>query len=162
MDDKKHAFNVGRLWSQLLSLELVLRYCIGIVTEHHTKIPNLSTLKKRQILKRTAIIDCNNLTSVMQKFNSVFNDLGVRVDKERIRNLRNAVGHGKVLSDSPWPNPMTIFNLDDENKDHVKIVFVVEMTKDWFESNIEFLKQETLKLADFYNKLKNDFLKSLK
>lgn len=75
------------------------------------------------------------------------------VDEDKITHLRNAIGHGKILSKSPYPSAMKIFNLKNLDKDHVIIVFFEEMTSDWFESNIVFLKSETVRLKKLYKEL---------
>ena len=161
MDNEKHAYCVGRLWSSLLSLEIALRYCIGLKTEKNTAIPPLHTLKEGQRLKRTSIIDCNMLRSVIQKFNSLFKNNGKNIDEERIMRIRNTLGHGKVISASGFP--MTIFNLENCSNDpnQVKIEYIAEMTRDWFESNISYLSDVTLKVKTFYDNLKDEFLNSL-
>lgn len=162
MDSDTHSIGVGRILSHLLNLELILRFCIAIKTEHSTVIPKLEALKKEKIHKRTAIIDCNTLANVIQKFNCEFKDFNMSVEKSKVVHLRNALVHAKIMSKKPFPNPMTIFNLDKVDRDTVKVVFFEEMTEDWFESNRKFLKNETLRICDFYDRLEADFIKSLR
>ncbi|NQT80441.1 MAG: hypothetical protein HQ555_08650 [Candidatus Aminicenantes bacterium] len=163
MDSERHALGVGKILCHLISLELGLRFCIGIKTERSTVTPKVDALKKEKLHPRTAIIDGNSLTEVIQIFNKKFKELNESVDENKIVQLRNALVHGKVISEvEPFPKPMTIFNLRrlKENPDQVEVVFIEEMNIDWFEINIEFLKEETLRIANFYNRLKEDFRKS--
>lgn len=160
MDSDTHALGVGRIVSHLLNLGLILRHCIGIKTEHSSEIPKFEALKNEKIHKRTAIIDCDTLANVIQKFNCEFKDFNMSVDESKVVHLRNALVHGKMLSEEPFPNPLTIFNLEHVDRNTVKVVFFEEMTEDWFERNREFLKNETLRIYGFYNRLKEDFLKS--
>ncbi len=160
MDSDTHAIGVGRILSHLLNLELILRYCIAIKTERSSVVPKLEALKKEKIHKRTAVIDCNTLANVIQKFNSEFKNFNMSVDESRVVHLRNALVHAKIVSKEPFPNPLTIFNLDHVDRDKVEVVFFEEMTEDWFESKKEFLKNETLRIYGFYNRLKEDFIKS--
>jgi hypothetical protein len=165
MDSETHALGVGRILSHLLNLELALRYCIGIKTERSTVVPKFEALKKEKLHKRTAIIDDNSLAEVIQKFNKEFKELNESVDENKIVHLRNALVHGKIVAElEPFPKPLTIFNLKrlKENPDQVEVVFIEEMTTDWFESNIQFLNNETLRILHFYNSIKEDFLNSLK
>ncbi|MFX0198994.1 MAG: hypothetical protein ACFFCW_22965 [Candidatus Hodarchaeota archaeon] len=106
MDSEMHALGVGKILSHLLNLELALRFCIGIKTEGSTVIPKFEALKKEKLHKRTAIIDGNSLTKAIRRFNKVFREFNESVDENKIVHLRNALVHGKVLSEEePFPNP---------------------------------------------------------
>ncbi|NQT79157.1 MAG: hypothetical protein HQ555_02030 [Candidatus Aminicenantes bacterium] len=156
LDSETHAYNVGVLWSMLLTFEIMLRSCIRVKTGQGIGIPKLDTITEGTILKRTAVIDCNSLANVIQKFNKEFKDLNVSVDEDKIVRLRNALGHGKVLAqEPPFPNPMTIFNLVGikGEPDKVKVDFREDMTGEWFMSNREFFKKEVKKLRELYNSL---------
>jgi hypothetical protein len=141
MDSEMHALGVGKILSHLLNLELIMRYCIGIKTERSSEIPKFEALKTEKFHKRTAILDSNSLTKVIRRFNKVFKESIESVDENKIVHLRNALVHGKVLSEvEPFPGHMTIFNLKriKRNPNKVKVVFIEEMTEDWFMNNIKF------------------------
>jgi hypothetical protein len=151
MDWDKHTLGIGRLWSALLSLELVLRFCINRKTNQSAALPKFDTMNTGDILDRNVLIDCDTLANVIDKFNSEFREMNESVEKDRIAPLRNAIGHGKIIAEQP--SPLNILNFEDYDRTHVKLIYFEEITEDWIKTNMDFLNGEILRLRELYNSL---------
>ena len=151
-DPEKHPESLGRLWSNLLSLELVMRLCILRKRGQEASMPKLDNLREGDIVKESALTGYDSLGKVIDKFNAEFKKESWIKEKDKIVRLRDALAHGRFLS--PMPSPMKFYKFGKPEKGKVRVELIEEMTRKWFGKNIRFIAEEVRRLAKFYEGLK--------
>ena len=157
--EDRHVLIVGYLLSVLLSLELVLRMCLLRHNKRESEINILNDIKECDEFPKNALIEKNSLNEVIEKFNCQFKEMFEPVDPNRITRIRNALGHGRILSKS---FPMWIYNFEKikegeagnkKDSGRVKVAFAEEMNVKWFNSNFIFLNAELVRVKKFFDSL---------
>jgi len=158
----QHIIGVGFLSSVLLSLELVLRSCLLRDDKREKEINILKNIKEGDVFPKNALIEANSFYEVINRFNSRFKDKIEPVEVAKITWIRNALGHGRILTDNPNAFPMRIYNFkkipkieDGKKKDsgRVKVIFAEEMNDKWFNRNFVFLNSELERVKKFFDSL---------
>lgn len=96
-----------------------------------------------------------DLRGVLERYNKAAKEY--RVDIERIVNLRDALAHGRVFGRGPIQTAISfrLLKFEREAKDKkVQVAMAKDMTKEWFNENIEFLLKslEKIRIALEWNK----------
>ena len=151
IDCQTHAECFGQLFSDLLSLELMLRLCLLRKSSQESSMKNLEKLKKGDPVDENAVTNYDSLGDIIGKFNLAF-DKTYWIDETRVVDLRNALAHGRIISTKPYPMRIYKFNKPVEGK--VKVLIAEEMTLDWFRKNIKFISNEIDRIKKIYEGLK--------
>jgi len=146
--DKK----LGKLWNYLLSLEVLLRGCILIKRNQESSLPRLDILKAGDIVEENALTNYDSLGKVIDRFNSFFKKEDWVIDKDKIVQLRDVLAHGRLIS-FKLNYPVKIFKFAKPVKSNVKVEFTEEMTSDWFDKNLVFLRKELGRIAGIFGRL---------
>jgi len=143
---EKHAENLGRLNTNLHSLEVTIRDFLfndaeglQVVTKH---LQSLRKLKVGQSIPENLFTNYDDLRTLIRKYNKRVEAIAkkLRVD-ESIVGLRDALAHGRVFSYGPSP-PMLLLKFSPPQKGYVKVEFSAVMTIDWFDKQVEWVKRE--------------------
>ncbi len=142
--DEKHALLIGKIVSNLLSLEFLLR-AIQAKTEADAAPPgtfkhNLSGLKVGDSVPVDALTNYDQLRDLIRKHN-VQARAGEEVPEDIVK-LRDALAHGRVSTTDPAkPLELVKFGPDKGKKGFVDVVIVETMTESWLDAQKERTKE---------------------
>jgi len=121
---------VGKLWLNFLSLECFLRKCIarrkGIPDSEIRKIVKF---KFGDIIPLNDFYNCDTLSNVIEKINSLFRDDHIAIDKDYYIRIRNALAHGFTITPNIYPIRLT--NLEKYDESNVWVSFSEDITTDY-------------------------------
>lgn len=136
----------------MLAVEVFLRQCIAKKYGQEKKIVKLKDCKQGDVVPKNALFNCDSLYNVIEKFNCEFENQVIRVDRDKINRLRRALAHGKFISSDPYP--LKLYNFIEEDKNHVRVDFIEEMTDNFMDENIKYIYYEFKKISNLYKRLK--------
>ena len=146
MNSEKHALLIGKIVTNLQSLEFVLRG--ALFNSNNTKPgPKLNSFKAGDIVPKDELTDYSGLGDLIKKYNSnvAKNNPHLSIDPSLVI-LRDAIAHGRVSSDD-IASPLKLLKFSKPFNHQVKVVFAQEMTEEWLEMQIDFTRQEAMKVA---------------
>ena len=136
MDDRKRTQSLGRLVSNIQTLELLLRACLfeDEIAKGLSKQSINIELVKGEIVDENAFTNWDTLRDLIQKYNELPISKGLTID-ETLVDIRDAIAHGRVFADTPLGiNQLVRFQKPKKNK--VEVEFSVSMTEEWFGTQI--------------------------
>ncbi len=155
--DFRHDVELGRLITNLHSLELVLRDFLLTNAEGLEKsrqhAQSLKKMRTGQYVAENPFTNFDNLKRLIDKYNKrvVTGTKGYVVD-EKIVKLRDAIAHGRAFAYGP-DMPMLLMKFSPPKEGMVKVEFSAVMTIDWFDKQIKWVKRELDKVIEAYKLL---------
>lgn len=151
---KEYEVRLGRLLTNMLSLETVLRLYLfskDPVTNGHAF--NLDSLKEGDMVARNYLTDPNfTLRPLIEKYNLYCKtDSGELCIDPNLADVRNALTHGRVLSPDPTFSKRQLFNFVNE-KGQIRVSFATYMTKDWFTKQIKLFLNAIVNVQKCFRK----------
>jgi len=137
MDDRKRTENLGRLVSNIQTLEILLRACI--FEDEITKGISKQSKKNKEFVKgeivpENAFTNWDTLSDLIRKYNELPISKGLKID-ETLVDIRDAIAHGRVFAYTPLGiNQLVRFQKP--NRNEVEVEFSVSMTEGWFGKEI--------------------------
>lgn len=151
---KKFPDCLGRLWSNLLSLEVIMRLCILRKRGQGSSTLDLATLTEGTTVEENALTNYDSLGKVIDKFNSEFTKENWITEKEKIVRLRDALAHGRFISS--FPSPIKFYKFSKPKAGKVNIELIEELTIEWFDINIKLISKDIRRIHKIYQNLKKD------
>ena len=160
----RHASNLGRLVSNLQSLEFSLRaFLVNDEIRAGSSFPqsaNLNAMRIDDVVPLNAFTDYDTLGQLIRKYNGNRTvssaDLGI---DEKLADIRDAVAHGRVSASAPSEHPQLLkFSKPRRNEKQVKVTFSAAMTKEWFGIQIGRTHKALLKVNEANIKLQDGTL----
>jgi len=145
MTPDEHATNIGKLLSNLQSLELLLRIFLCEHNHEDTGIPSTQDVE----VPLTHLTNYDVLNVLVEKYNRIAltHSPNLAIDGSVVL-LRDTLAHGRVLSSSALP-PMRIFKFGRPNGATVTKVFDEVLDDDWFNRNGNFVHDQMTKVRTF-------------
>jgi len=153
----RHDVELGRLITNLHSLELVLRDFLLTDTEGLNKsrrhARSLKKMRIGQYVAENPFTNYDSLKRLIDKYNKRVETgaKGYAVD-EKIVKLRDAIAHGRTFAYGP-DMPMLLMKFSRPKEGMVKVEFSAVMTIDWFDKQIKWVKRELDKAIEAYKLL---------
>ena len=153
----KHPENLGRLLTNMLSLEMLLRLYIfnkeGGTESHKFK---LDSFDEGDEVPNNPLTDPNlTLRPLIEKYNSYCKtNSGELCIDPNLADIRNALVHGRVLSLDPTFSTAKLYNFEKEKEGQIRMTFAVSMTKEWFTKQIKLFLRATINVQKM---IKNEF-----
>jgi hypothetical protein len=152
---KEYEANLGKLFTNILSLEMLLRLYLFY------KEPNifinefkLDSFKEGDIVPNNYFTNSCTLRPLIEKYNIYctdnFRELSIDPD---LANVRNALAHGRVLSQEPSLCNIRLFNFELKNKNQT-LTYNKIMDKEWFKKNITLFLNA---IRNVHKRIENDF-----
>jgi hypothetical protein len=162
MDNTEYSQNLGKLVSNLLSLEFGLRLFLRI-----NEIPKgaslfekkINSLKEGDTILENAFTNYDSLSKLIDKYNCHLGVLsaGLTIDKN-LSCIRDAIAHGRVSSNNP-NEEMTLLKFSNPNKNgKVTVTFCATLTNDWFREQIKKVYDAVSKVREAIDKFQNNKL----
>lgn len=144
-----HALSLGKLIGNLQTIEMVARLFLA-------KVDEVPEWKRGDWVELSPLTNNLDLRGVLEKYNKVAKSHRVD-DIDRIVNLRDALAHGRVFGRGPIQTAISLrlLKFEREAKDtKVQVAMAEDMTKEWFNDNIEFLLNsfDKIRIALGWNK----------
>ena len=150
---------LGELIQSLRILEFLLRICIlrkeesdGRNEQEYKKYVKelffkLIECKEGEMIEENAITRENSLYNVIGKFNSYSEEFKIdHEDKEKLRKLRNALAHGRIMSKTK-SFPIKLFNYKKVNGG-MKAITAQKVDIEWLEQNLKFVRDKISRIMD--------------
>jgi hypothetical protein len=137
--DDVHALGIGKLVSNLVSLETGLRVAIYLSeTPAAERVPNSFriaelTLTVGQVLEENALWSWDSLSDLISKYNELNPDAAI---DETIQDLRNALAHGRILAANPT-SEMRLLRFSKPRNRKVTVEMVQSITLEWLDVQIK-------------------------
>lgn len=152
MNERVHLENLGRLVTNIQTLEVTIRACLFEDELAKGISKQLSNVKfvKGELLPESAYTNWDTLSELIRKYNELPISKGLTID-ENIVDIRDAMAHGRVFSFAPEGIPMLVrFNKPKNNQ--VEVEFGASMTEQWFGEQIARLFKEFRKVDEVHKK----------
>ena len=144
MTPDEHYRLLGKLMAHLQSLEFILRaFLQGLPSARPIGIPygtDIYTYPVDTELPESEITSYDSLRDLIEKFNIEMKRLDLPTVGATLVHLRDALAHGRVSSPTP-DDTMRLLKFGKPEKARVRIVFNQQMTKPWFRSQIQRVRQ---------------------
>jgi hypothetical protein len=143
----RHTLNLGAVFSNLLSLDFILRVAIEWLEERR---PIVGPYRECEWISRTPVTDPASLWPMLERFNELVPDPGDRLDSARLVRLRDAVAHGRMYAPEP-ETPLTLvkFGLRPDSQDRIHVDTVLRMTDEWFAEQRAFTNDALMRAAKY-------------
>ncbi len=154
---RKHNENLVRLFTNMLSLELLLRlYLFEKERGTDSHAFNIDSLKEGDVVPKNPITDPSfTLRPLIEKYNSYCNtNSGELCINPNLADIRNALTHGRVLALDPTFSKIQLFNFVKEKDGPIRMSFAISMTKDWFTKQIKLFFDA---IVNVQKSIKNEF-----
>lgn len=145
----KHVINLGQLWANLASLDLLIRAYIIRKTDQETSAVNLDNLREGDVVKETILTSYHPLNELISDFNKLCEKLD-QIDKDRVLRIRDSLAHGRVYSNKA-DGPMKLIKFGKPKDGLVEVKVLEEMNQEWFNESIKFLVSTVEKVAGLFN-----------
>ena len=162
MESSKYCENLGKLVSNLLSLEFALRAFLRI-NEATNNDPlyqiNMNSLQEGYLVPENAFTNYDSLRELINKYNSnsVVFSKGLVID-EMISHIRDAIAHGRVFSNNP-NDEMNLLKFSKPRKDgNIVVMFSARLTQDWFGEQIKNVYDAIFKVQEAIKEIQNNKL----
>lgn len=137
---------MGTLVANLQSLEFALRAFLynkesGPKPANPEFGKNIYDFKVGDCVEETAFTNHDTLGQLIDKYNEIVKskDSTVCVDRG-IVDIRNALAHGRIASESPAPEvPLKLIKYGKPQNGQVCVTHYVTLTKDWFDKQIKLV-----------------------
>lgn len=155
--DREHQASLGRLLTNMLSLEMLLRLYLfskeGGTDSHKF---NIDSFKEGDIVPKNHLTDPNfTLRPLIEKYNSYCKTTsGELCIDPNLADTRNALVHGRVLSPDPTFSKIRLYNFVKEKEGQIRMAFTVSMTKEWFAKQIKLFFNA---MVNVQKMIKNEF-----
>lgn len=138
-----HAQYVGRIWGNLLGVEMAARKFIA------ENVPHEKALVKSQLpqLKEDDWVELNvytrqpGLANTLDLYNK-YAPADCQVDAKALFKLRNTLGHGRMFGFGDQPMPLRLLKFGEKEKTdpdgtrRVRVEVRADMTEEWFLENL--------------------------
>jgi hypothetical protein len=140
---EQHAFHLGKLVGNLLTIELQARMVIALqeVGWNLRKVmPPLPALKQDAWVELTPMSNKEDMLWALEKYNSIVKDQRpeLKVDAKQIVFLRDALAHGRAFGlnvRGAGPELRLLkFGRKPNHERRVQVTLRVDMTKEWFDN----------------------------
>jgi len=144
-DHDKHFMNLGKVVSNLLSLELSLRTFL-LEAEGSQGEMDYSQLNVGDQVAEDAFTNWDYLKQLIEKYNDRIEsvDSSLCVDDSVVA-LRDALAHGRVFASSP-SGPMSLLKFTRPKKEQTKVTFAAQMDETWFQNQISLTHDQIKKV----------------
>ncbi len=154
-NDFNHAESIGKLLSNLLSLELLARLFLAKKLGQE-EFPE-DKHKKGGFVTSNALTNYDTLDKVLKKYNRN-SEKKYHVDDKTLTGLRDCLAHGRILTNLQ-NNFFKLFKFSRPDKNNtVEITHLLYMDKNWFDENILFVKRECDKIINASKKKMLDLI----
>ena len=153
MEGELHALRLGKLFGNLLSLEMITRMALAKVDrkDSFSEGPQLPQLKKGQRVDVSPLTDRRSLMGTLKQYNQHVGG-AYQVEAKRIVELRDALAHGRMFGFGPGRHLRLLkFDKNTDKQGRVLVTMAIDMTKDWFDDSTKFLEAELDKVTRFLN-----------
>ncbi len=125
---------LGNIWSSLQSLEIALRQFL-FSQEVAAPFLDLEALSLGVAVPENALTDYSPLDGLIGRYNRAVTakDRKLRLAKDPIVALRNALGHGRVLSKTGAP-PFRLVTFSKPREGQVKVKMVAVLDAEWLQT----------------------------
>src|SRR5438094_506073 len=93
-DENRHAYNLGAVVGNLMSLEVLLRAAVAKLGAGEWSGPDLEKLAVGQRVPVNSMTSYDALGKIIDKYNSLVT-APHRIDRDRLVALRDAIAHGR-------------------------------------------------------------------
>jgi hypothetical protein len=141
----EYAANLGKLVSNLQSLEFALRAYIAKMREPHynPNMPALDSLTVGQLVPENAFTNYDSLGELIGKFNELRPNDAIDLT---LVDLRDAIAHGRVSAPVPAPH-FRILKFARPKNGSTTVTFSEGLTSEWFRVQIQKVGTEVRKVA---------------
>jgi len=155
----KHALNLGKLVSNLQSLEFVLRAFLAndeiASGASSNKYLDLNKVNKGEKVPENAFTNYNGLGQIIEKYNNNQKVIsaGLTIDNTLVE-IRDAIAHGRASGETPSA-PLRLLKFGRPRNNQVEVTYSVLMTKEWFGEQIRRVYSAVLGVSEAGNRLQN-------
>ena len=145
-DPDKHAANLGKVMSNLQSLEFSLRAFL-LEAESTQDAVDYQQLKVGDQIAEDAFGNWDTMGKLIAKYNSIIRpiDCSLCVDDSVVK-LRDALAHGRVAAFSPSAH-MQLLKFTKPRNRRVRVSFAAQMDKAWFQKQISLTLEQIKKVV---------------
>lgn len=144
-DSYEHACNIGKIVSNLQSLEFVLRAFLLEALGASNKV-NYQHLNIGDLIPEDAFTNWDTMAQLIKKYNSrvLPIDHSLAID-ESIVVLRDALAHGRISAASS-SGPSYLLKFSNPQNQLVKVEFAALMDKAWFKAQVGLTHEQVVKV----------------
>ena len=146
------ALRLGKLFGNLLSLEMAARLAIATLDKKHPLSvgPQLPQLTTGERVKVTPLTNGSSLMAILKQYNRAVPD-DCQVSSKQIVDLRDALAHGRMFGSGQDSEHFRLlkFAKRPDAQGRVLVTLAIDVTEDWLSDNIAFLDDEISKVARF-------------
>lgn len=148
MDSETHVRQLGKIIGNLQSLEVALRAAIMQLDETVTSSLKIGALKVGDKVPEDPFTNYDSLGPTISKFNALVPNSS-RIDRNPLVTLRDALAHGKPLSDKK-EFPLTLIKFSKPDKaGQVTVEGIYLMTVEWFQEQIDLVQFALKKVGPY-------------
>ena len=143
MTSDEHYKLLGKLVGNFQSLEFILRMFLQLASARPIGIPYGTNMYSSPVgaeLPECAFTSYDTLGALIKKFNTEMDARRLSTIDVSLVVLRDALAHGRVSSSTP-DGTMRLLKFSEPKKGRVRVVFNQEMTKAWFDAQIERVRE---------------------
>ncbi len=138
---------LGKLISNLWSLETVIRYFISIRLNEST--PDIYEIEIGDEVEDSYFTNFKSLDQLIEKYNSLCSHDFQKIDKERVLDIRDLLAHGRIhVTDKIDANNWYLVKFSDPKKDSGKKIMLTHKVKPnndsgaWIKESIKFISEQ--------------------
>jgi hypothetical protein len=150
MNGEDHATGLGKIVSNLQSLELLLRVFLCDANKEHFTIPNAETAS----VPKNYLTNYDPLGRLIDKYNarlSARERPQFEVDRSLV-NVRDAIAHGRLCSPvEGFPLTLYKFGKPDEKTGSVPVEAVISVSDEWLKTNVNLTRGQMEKVVSCAN-----------
>jgi hypothetical protein len=142
MDHDDHAKGVGKIVSNLESLEFLIRIYLSSANNHKIEFPTPDTKE----LPETYITNYMSLDDLTEEYNESLTPAEQihRVDIEVVK-IRDALAHGRIFSNTE-SFPITLYKFSKPKDGKAAVEFAETLTTDWLKQKNEMIRTQMNKV----------------
>ena len=152
-DDEKHILSIGKLISNLQSLEFLLRGFLATIYDSDSDglIPGMPKdmydLQAGQTVPINHITNYESLRQIIDKYNDYVKeeDISLLLNRQQLVDLRDAMAHGRVSSAAPTPL-LKILKFDRPDGGQARVMLSQTMDDAWFKSQISLVYESIMRI----------------
>jgi hypothetical protein len=143
MDHDDHAKGVGKIVSNLESLEFLIRIYLSSANSQKIEFPTPTTKE----LSETYITNYMSLGDLIEKYNEGLTPAEQihRVDIEAVK-IRDALAHGRIFSQTEG-FPITLYKFSKPKDGKAAVEYAETLTTDWLKQKNEMIRAQMNKVV---------------
>jgi len=143
MEFDDHALGVGRIVTNLQSLEFYLRMFFCAANGEQPRLPAPGDVD----VEMTTLTNFASLTWLVDQYNQQLSEREqeYKVDRDVV-SLRDTLAHGRLLGMRP-EFPMTIYKFGRDAEGRVPVELCVEVSEEWLTQKMQLVHDQVFKIA---------------